>query len=271
MTDTAQVHERYTEGPLLSCEAASLRSQAAVTRRPPYCPCLPPVAVSPAPGAVHPSIQVSSGDYGPYRPPRRSRRAGAPDFAPMMTCWTTPVPPAPTASCPNTSICRSATGCPWRKDHRHDRVQGDGVRDQAVAPVAETGRTWAWMYSVVFLVAIISSTCFQGASPSAASSSRRLAYAAALAAALRACSSRRRCSSAFFRSATRLSAAARSPVAVRTDPERPVVPVLLPRNRRSSRACAWAPSPSATSRRSPVARSERACTIGPSRSSASTQ
>lgn len=63
---------------MLSCEAASLRSQAAVTRRPPYCPCLPPVAVSPAPGAVHPSTQVSSGDYGPYRPPRKpqGRRAG---------------------------------------------------------------------------------------------------------------------------------------------------------------------------------------------------
>ena len=98
MTDTARVHEKYTEGSLLSREAASLRSQAAVTRHPPYCPCLPPLAVSPAPGAVDPSIQVSSGDYGPYRPPRRSRRVGAPDFAPTMTCWTTPVPPAPTAS-----------------------------------------------------------------------------------------------------------------------------------------------------------------------------
>src|SRR5690242_19962799 len=80
MTDAARVHEKYTEGPLLSREAASLRSQAAVTRRPPYCPCLPPAAVSPAPGAVHPSTQVSSGDYGPYRPRWRSRRAGAPDF-----------------------------------------------------------------------------------------------------------------------------------------------------------------------------------------------
>jgi len=26
------------------------------------------------------------------------------------------------------------------KDHRHDRVQGDGVRDQSLAPVAETGQ-----------------------------------------------------------------------------------------------------------------------------------
>ena len=136
MTDSAQLHERYTEGPLLSPEAARLRSQAAVTRHPPYCPCPPPLAVSPAPGAIDPSIQVSSDDYGPYRPPRRSRRVGAPDFAPTMTCWTTPVPPAPTASFPNTSICRSATGCPWRKDQRHDRVQGDGVRDKSVAPAA---------------------------------------------------------------------------------------------------------------------------------------
>lgn len=36
-----------------------------MTRRPPYCPCLPPVVVSPATAAVHPSIQVSSGDHGP--------------------------------------------------------------------------------------------------------------------------------------------------------------------------------------------------------------
>src|SRR5271157_1794171 len=76
-------------------------------------------------------------------------------------------------------------------------------------------RATAWSYSLVFLVAIMSSTCFHAASPMAAMSSRRLAYAAALAAALRACASRRRCSSAFSRSSARVFAAPSSSAAVR--------------------------------------------------------
>lgn len=52
----------------------------------------------------------------------------------MMTCWTTPVPPALNRITPEYQHLQVGDWMPMaKKDHRHDRVQGDGVRDQSVA------------------------------------------------------------------------------------------------------------------------------------------